>query len=261
MSNPRGFWNAIKNIFPTKTRTLKPSVCGDQNQLNIFSEYYANVVRYLNEKSFPMINFVWKMPSVMSSRTEQVFEMKYISKGFVLKELKQLKRNKATGVDELPPGMLKDIRGYIADPLCHILNLSVETATMPLKWKIARIIPVYKSGSKKLPENFRPISVLPILSKLLEKNIHMQYMDFLEEEQLLSDYQFGYRSRRSTSLAATLFVDNVRNEVDKGNLVGAVFIDLRKAFDTLSHGVLLTKLRAYGVQGMQRISMVYRLSV
>ncbi len=179
---------------------------------------------------------------------EQVFKMKYICRGFVLKELKQLKRNKAAGVDELPPGMLKDIREYIADPLCYILNLLVETATVPLKWKIARLIPIHKSGSSKLPENFQPISVLPVLSKLLEKNIHRQY---LEEEKLISDCQFGYRSRRSTNLAVTLFVDNIRNVVDKGNLVGTVFIDLKWAFDMLSHAVLLTKLQAYGVHGKE----------
>ncbi len=124
------------------------------------------------------------------------FEMKYICRGFVSK---QLKRNKATGVDEPPPGMLKDIREYIADPLCYILNLSVETATVPSKLKIARLIPIHKSGSRKLPENFRTISVLPVLSTLLEKNIHRQYMDFLQEEKLISDCRFGYRSRRSTN--------------------------------------------------------------
>ena len=88
------------------------------------------------------------------------------------------KKYKATGVDEMPPGMLKDIREYIADLLCYILNLSLETATVPSKLKIARLIPIHKSGSRKPPENFRPISVLPVLSKLLEKYIHRQYMDF-----------------------------------------------------------------------------------
>ncbi len=165
LSNPRRFWNTIiKDIFPTKTKAMKSGVCSDRNQPSIFSEYYANVVQYLKQKSFPMIDFVWREPCVMTSRTERVFEMKYICRGFVLKEPKQLKRNKATGVDQLPSGILRDIREYIADPLCYILNLSVETATVPSKWKIARLIPIHKSGSRKLPENFRPMSVLPVLS-------------------------------------------------------------------------------------------------
>ncbi len=79
-----------------------------------------------------MIDFVWREPCVMTSRTERVFEIKYICRGFVLKELKQLKRNKATGVEEPPPGMLKDTRDYIADPLCYILNLSHTCAFIRL---------------------------------------------------------------------------------------------------------------------------------
>ena len=70
LSNPRRFWNTIKDIFPTKTKAMKSGVCSDQNQPSIFSEYYANVVQYLKQKSFPMIDFVWREPCVMTSRTE-----------------------------------------------------------------------------------------------------------------------------------------------------------------------------------------------
>lgn len=129
--------------------------------------------------------------------------------------------------------MLKDVREYLIDPLCYILYLSVETSTVPMKWKVARLNPIYKSGSRDQPMNFRPISILPVLSKLLEKAVHWQYRNFLEEENLLSDRQFGFRSKRSTNLAATLFIDDIRNDVDKGNPVGAIFIDLSKAFARL----------------------------
>ena len=111
------------------------------------------------------------------------------------------------------------------------------------------MIPIHKKGAKGDPGNYRPISVLPSLSKILEKAIHQQLIDHLEEQSLLTKYQFGYRPHRSTNLAATLFVANIRREVDRGNLVGAVFIDLCKAFDTLSHSTLLTKLPAYGIVG------------
>ena len=106
-------------------------------------------------------------------------------------------------------------REYISSPLCHILNLSIETSTVPATWKIAIIIPIYKSGSYDQPENYRPISVLPVLSKLLKKSIHRQLMNFLEDENLISKYQFGYRSKRSTNLAATLLIDDIRREGEK----------------------------------------------
>ena len=195
--------------------------------------------------------FVWRQPVALLSRTDKVFEITVISRAFIVNELKQFKRNKATGVDELPSGMLKDVREYISYPLCYILNLSVTTATVPIIWKCAKIIPVHKSGSYDQPENFRPISVLPILSKLLEKAVHKQYLTFLKEVKLLTDCQYGYRSGRSTSLATIQFTDDIRKEVDQGNLVGAIFIDLSKAFDTISHGALLKKLQANGVQNKE----------
>ena len=87
--------------------------------------------------------------------------------------------------------------------------------------------------------NYKPISILPIISKLLEKSIHKQLLDHLERNNLLSDAEFGYRKKRSTNIAVTLFVDNIRKNIDIGKLVGAIFIDLTKAFDTVSHCLII----------------------
>ena len=163
--------------------------------------------------------------------------------------LAQLKSSKAPGHDNFPPRFLKDGTTIIGEPLTHIINLSLRTAVVPGKMKIAKFVPLFKSGSKTSVENYRPISVLPALSKIFERTVYDQLSNYLEHNNLLTTSQFGFRKRYNTELAVTLFTDHIRQSMDQGKLTGAVFIDLQKAFDTVEHSILLSKLPFYGIKG------------
>ena len=103
------------------------------------------------------------------------------------------------------------------------------------------MVSIFKSGDRGKPVNYRPISVLAFLSKMLEKAVHFQLIDYLETNKLLSESQFGYRERRSNLQATTLLVDEIRQSADSANMVGALFLDLSEEFDTISHDIILRK--------------------
>ena len=112
---------------------------------------------------------------------------------FIKKQLKSLKRKISPGLDYLSPGLLKDCEDEIAEPLHHIINLSLNSSTVPLIWKETTIITVFKSGDVHNPSNYRHILALPVLLKILKRLVHTQPIEYLENNNLLSTNQFGYQ--------------------------------------------------------------------
>ena len=248
--SPKKFWKTIKSIFPTKSKhSASSGTTPTADRVRMFANYFSSIVKSMKSINFPLRNCTWHYCRKRPLRTKLIFKFSYITPGYVLKHLNRLKRNKATGIDSLPPNLLKDCAEEIAGPLAHIINLSLMTSTVPSIWKAAKVNPIYKSGNVDLVENYRPISILPTLSKLLERAVHDQLYSFLEDNRLLSDYQFGFRKRRSTKLAATLLCDSVRKGFEGGLLVGCLFLDLAKAFDTMGHSLIIEKLMLHGVSG------------
>ena len=257
-SNSDKFWKSLKQIFPTKggirRQTTSFMIDGketrDKNVIaNGFCKFLSSVASTLKSKAFPLTNHVWKYTPTYENRTNHVFSFRHITTQEVVNHLKKLKRNKAVGLDSLPPGYLKDVADVIAKPLTHVINLSLSTGIIPNDFKCARITPLHKSGPINNIDNYRPISVLPSLSKVLERCVHTQVMSYLESNNLLSVHQFGFRKQRSTELAATCFIDHVRKSMDQGELTGTIYIDLSKAFDTISHGAIIAKLPRFGIVG------------
>ena len=174
-----------------------------------------------------------------------------VEESYILKVIKKLKASKASGLDTISPRLLKDAAEVIAKPLTRIINISLSQGRIPDEWKCARVTPLFKKGDVTDMDNFRPISILSVASKVLERAVHHQLCDFLDKHKLLSPYQCGFRRKHSTESATIAFSDFIRRGMDQGLLTGAVFIDLRKAFDSIGHDALLSKLEYYGLRGTE----------
>ena len=162
-----------------------------------------------------------------------------------LTELLKLNIHKSSGLDGISPNILKMSATVIYESLTHIFNLSLCTGNFLSKLKLARVTPLYKSGDIADMNNYRPISVLPILSKLFEKIVYAHIYEYLIKYKLIHPNQSGFRSKHSCVTALTNIVDHILKEMDQGNYTGVLFLDFKKAFDMVNHTILSSKLKVY----------------
>ena len=189
----------------------------------------------------PLENF---LNDKFQSSTE-MFTINEISHDDVLLSLKKLNIRKGTGLDGLGPKLLKLSANVIYKPITHIINTSIRTNVFPSILKKARITPLFKNGERENPNNYRPISVLPTISKLIERHVAKQLNTYLKHHDILYQTQSGFRENHSCHTALTKIIDTWLTELDKGNMVGSIFLDMRKAFDLVDHKILLEKLCLY----------------
>ena len=168
----------------------------------------------------------------------------------ILEIVHNFKDKKSADWTEIDMSLVKNIIVNIVKPLTYICNQSFQSGIFPSKMKTAKVIPIFKNGDRHLFNNYRPISLLSQFSKILEKLFVKRLDSFIEKHNLLSNHQYGFRGNRSTSMAVMELVEEVSTAIENGDYTVGVFIDLKKAFDTIDHNLLLNKLEKYGVRGI-----------
>lgn len=161
-----------------------------------------------------------------------------------------LNTSKSAGPDNIGPKIIKEMSSLFIEPLLHIYNLSLSTGKIPDQLKIAKVIPIYKKGDACQTCNYRPISLLSIFDKLLEKIVHKRLLSHLQKHNVLYQYQFGFRKNHSTTLALIDVIDNIYKYLDNNEITIGIYLDLKKAFDTVNHDILLDKMYNYGIRGV-----------
>ena len=255
-------WRHLNSLGFSKKAIGKSSIVLEHNGekrfdslsvARIFNTFYTSVAADLVKKlpnplgAFRTTTDIFKRFYAQKIGLRSGFTLSPVSSLFVRKQLQSLDVKKAVGLDGISSMFLRDGTDCIVAPVTHIINISIITETVPTAFKDAKVIPLFKKGSTLDPGNYRPVSILNVLSKLLERAAHSQLSNYLEKRGLLFENQSGFRGGYSTDSCLIGLTDFIRGEIGKGNMVGMVLIDLQKAFDTVDHGILIEKLKSIGV--------------
>ena len=233
--------NKVKNISEIKVREqtiTKPSAIAEE--LNLHSSSIGG--RLASE--IPSSNVE---PESYLEPTETTLSLKAPTVNVARKLLLKLNERKAAGLDNIPSKLLKMAGNIVAPSLTQIFTKSISTGIFPTEWKLARVTPIFKKGKRDDPNNYRPISIIATVAKIFEKIIYDQLYEYFTDNNLLAHCQSGFRSLHSTLTALIEATNSWSVNIDNGLVNGVIFIDLKKAFDTIDHSLLIRKLHKYGV--------------
>ena len=255
-NNPRNTWNTINEIlhkgrkkssYPAAFKHGDQEIDNDTDIANTFNTFFVNLGPSLAKE----INYKGSHNDFMHSDiySHSIFTYPVYKEELIKVATSCLKPNKAAGYDEFKPGIIRHIIPFIAKPLTHICNLSFNTGIFPNNLKIAKVIPSFKEGEKDQYKNYRPISLLSCFSKIVERLMFNRVFNFLGKYDILCNPQYGFRPGHSTELALADAIDKLYCSLDNKKTCIGVFLDLSKAFDTIDHTILLSKLHHYGIRG------------
>ena len=216
-----------------------------QEIANAFNIYFISI----GPKLATQINANHHFIAYLDNPSDRRLKLESIDEATTRKLMEHLKNKTSTGVDGISNKLKKISINELVTPLTIIINQMLNTGIFPEQLKISKVVPIYKANDQELLTNYRPIALLPSISKIFEYAILEQLSNFLQNE-LFAPQQFGFCAKHSTELAALSLVDYLTYKLDAGKIPANIYIDLSKAFDTLSHSILLHKLSYYGVKGI-----------
>lgn len=253
-NNIQGMWKVLNMVMGNSSNSLNypeyfidnsKIISDEEDIVNRFNNFFVNIgpelakeIKMVNE---PLENLIETNPKSMFLTPTDENEL--------LKIIKACSNKTSQDHNGIDMRTVKYVGEAITKPLTHICNLSFQSGKFPSEMKIAKVLPLFKSGDKHSFTNYRPVSLLPQFSKILEKLFNLRLLNFIEKNNLLSNSQYGFRQNRSTSLALIDLVEEITNCIENNKFSIGIFIDLQKAFDTIDHGILLKKLHKYGIRG------------
>ena len=254
--NPKRFWNLFK--VKSKTSTIPQSVSwtiGNDTKVannpttiaNMFNNYFSSVFTPQEDLQSNNATTTDINDTISSGSPMQSIDQLSVTESDVLRTLKSLDPDKALGPDEIPGRILKVTANQITPSLTRLFNKSLQVGVVPNEWKLANVVPVFKKGEKDRVENYRPISLLCIVSKLLERCILNHLRFYLQN--IINRCQHGFTPGKSCTTQLIQVIDTIGKLLDQGERIDVVYLDMSKAFDKVNHTRMIDKLRSFGFNG------------
>ena len=236
-------WRALNAFTKTKRKPAGTAITAEA-----FNRHFLSAPELLLQNTDPSkLKMSDKLTNFCNNRLseETSFNVPLLTVFDVGKNISQLKNKRTSGHDDISSAVLKLALPYIVNSLTYIYNICIQQCKFPYSLKKAKVIPLPKSKNPSNPNNYRPISLLPVLSKPIERHIHTSVQKYLEDHSLLHPLQSGFRKRHSCHTALVHLIDRWLGAINRSEMTGVIFLDLSKAFDLVNHNLLIQKLSAY----------------
>ena len=245
-------WKLINDTIKNKLKNNNITIKEDNHTIeeketpNTFNNYFSNIPQELVSNIPPVdTNFT----TYLKNRTSNSFYMSNITYKEIDDAIEGLKLN-GGGVNKISTSLLKEVKSIIINPLIHTFNLCLSQGYFPSELKLGCITPIFKKGDKSSISNYRPVCSLSPFSKIFERIVYNRMVDFITKYNIFAETQYGFRKNKSTESALLDFTNYIHEGLTKNLNVGAVFMDLSKAFDVINHSIIETKLEHYGFRGI-----------